>query len=81
MLWPKKNSYKESDNEKKFLRLENSPPPPKKKTFLMVRPLRKSYGIQPTPFRASKLVIWSEDRYNRWQKSSELNDSSYLLLL
>ena len=28
MLWPKKNSYKESDNEKKFLRLENSPPPP-----------------------------------------------------
>ena len=28
MLWPKKNSYKESDNEKKFLRLENSPSPP-----------------------------------------------------
>ena len=27
MLWPKKNSYKESDNEKKFLRLENSPSP------------------------------------------------------
>ena len=26
MLWPKKNSYKEFDNEKKFLRLENSPP-------------------------------------------------------
>ena len=23
MLWPKKNSYKEFDNEKKFLRLEN----------------------------------------------------------
>ena len=23
-----KNSYKEFDNEKKFLRLENSPPPP-----------------------------------------------------
>ena len=37
MLWPKKNSYKEFDNEKKFLRLENSPPPPI--TFLMVRPL------------------------------------------
>ena len=55
MLWPKKNSYKESDNEQKFLRLENSPPPPI--TFLMVRPLRKSYGIQPTPLRASKLVI------------------------
>ena len=27
MLRPKKNSYKEFDNEKKFLRLENSPPP------------------------------------------------------
>ena len=27
MLWPKKNSCKEFDNEKKFLRLENSPPP------------------------------------------------------
>ena len=36
MLWPKKNSYNEFDNEKKFLRLENSPPPI---TFLMVRPL------------------------------------------
>ena len=34
MLRPKQNSYKESDNEKKFL--ENSPPPPI--TFLMVRP-------------------------------------------
>ena len=30
-----KNSYKEFDNEKKFLRLENSPTPI---TFLMVRP-------------------------------------------
>ena len=29
MLWPKKNSYNEFDNEKKFLRLENSPPPKK----------------------------------------------------
>ena len=27
MLWPKKNSYKEFDNEKKFLRLKNPPPP------------------------------------------------------
>ena len=40
MLWAKKNSYKEFDNEKKFLRLENSPPPPI--TFLMVRPLSRS---------------------------------------
>ena len=28
MLWPKKNSYKELDNEKKFLRLEKFPSPP-----------------------------------------------------
>ena len=28
MLRPKKNSYKEFDNEKKFLRLKNSPPSP-----------------------------------------------------
>ena len=27
VLWPKENSYKEFDNEKKFLRLENYPPP------------------------------------------------------
>ena len=39
MLWPRKNSYKEFDNEKKFLRLENSLPPI---TFLMVRP----YGVR-----------------------------------
>ena len=32
-----KNSYKEFDNEKQFLRLENSLPPPPI-TFLMVRP-------------------------------------------
>ena len=38
MQGPKKNSYKEFDNEKKFLRLENSPPPPPQITFLMVRP-------------------------------------------
>ena len=37
MLWPKKNKYKEFDNEKKILRLENSPPPPPPITFLMVR--------------------------------------------
>ena len=44
MLWPKKDSYKEFDNEKKFLRVENSPhppPPPPLITFLMVRPLVK----------------------------------------
>ena len=33
MLRPKKNSYKEFDNEKKFLRLKNSPPPPPPHNF------------------------------------------------
>ena len=28
MLWPKKDSYEEFDNEKKFLRPESSPPLP-----------------------------------------------------
>ena len=37
ILWPKKNSYTEFNNEKKFLRLENSQTPPPI-TFLMVRP-------------------------------------------
>ena len=36
MLWRKKSSYKEFDNGKNFLRLENSPPLPPI-TFLMVR--------------------------------------------
>ena len=47
MLWPKKNSYKEFANEKKFLRLENSPPPPPI-TFLMVRPLGVLFSIVST---------------------------------
>ena len=45
MLWPKKNSYKEFYNEKKFLRLENSPSPPPPITFLMVRPLQDLYDL------------------------------------
>ena len=43
MQGPEKNSYKEFDNEKKFLRLENSPSPPI--TFLMVRPLALPFVI------------------------------------
>ena len=42
MLWPKKKASKEFDTEKKFLRLENSPPPPI--TFLKVRPLTEQVG-------------------------------------
>ena len=39
MLWPKKYSYKEFDNEIKFLQLEKFPSrPPPPITFLMVRP-------------------------------------------
>ena len=43
MLWPKINLYKEFDNEKKYLRLENSPSPTPRPpiTFLMVRPKRR----------------------------------------
>ena len=52
MLRPKKNSYKEFDNEKKFLRLKNSPPPPPI-TFLMVRPLEGSFSAH----RAEKKTI------------------------
>ena len=33
MLCAKKNSYKEFDNKKRFLRLENSPPPPPPNNF------------------------------------------------
>ena len=38
MLWPKKDSYQEFDNEKKILRLENSSSP-HPISFLMVHPL------------------------------------------
>ena len=37
MLRPKKNSYTEFNDEKKFLQLENSPTP-SQISFLMVRP-------------------------------------------
>ena len=33
MLRPKKHSYKEFDDDIKFLRLENSPPPPLPQNF------------------------------------------------
>ena len=40
MLWPKKNSYKEFDNEKKIPAAKKFPSPIPI-TFLMVRPLRQ----------------------------------------
>ena len=51
MLWPKKNSYKEFDDEKKFLRLENSPPPPH--NFSNGPSLRRFCATWPR-----SLVIW-----------------------
>ena len=42
MLWSKKNSCKEFDNEKKFLRLENSPLPPPPHNFSNGPSLRAS---------------------------------------
>ena len=42
MLWPKKISYKEFDNEKKIPAPPKFPPPPI--TFLMVRPLERKQG-------------------------------------
>ena len=45
MLWPKKNSYKEFDNEKEFLRLENSQHPPGK--FLLVESeMRENFPVE-----------------------------------
>ena len=57
MLWPKKNSYKEFDNEKKFLRLENSPPPPPPHNFSNGRSLTDSFS-----WRQEKLsdIVWTE---------------------
>ena len=54
MQGPEKNSYKEFDNEKKFLRLENSPPPPI--TFLMVRPLNCPTWL--IRFKSSLTIHW-----------------------
>ena len=42
MLWPKKNSCKEFDNEKKIPAARKFPSPPPI-TFLIVRPLPKSF--------------------------------------
>ena len=44
MLWPKKNSYKEFDNEKKFQRLENSPTHPPPNNFSNGPSLRRRDG-------------------------------------
>ena len=44
MLWPKRNSHKEVDNEKNSCGLKIPHPPPLPITFLMVRP-KKATGL------------------------------------
>ena len=86
MLWPKKNSYTEFDNEKKFLRVENFPPSPPI-TFLMVGPLaareenisawncrRRSLlhsCFQCSPFSSLVLEIWSFTIYFSGKRRSK----------
>ena len=77
MLWPKKNSIKEFDNKKKFLRLENSPPPI---TFLMIRPLSikrvvsvggwcpKAFGVEGVRLAISCVVM---EKFSNAQTSGE----------
>ena len=48
MLWPKKNSYKEFDNEKEFLRLENSQHPPPE-NFCLWNP------------KCGKIFLWNQE--------------------
>ena len=57
MLWPKKFSYKEFDNEKYFPLLENSPPPAPSITFLMVRPVSYSRISHKRPPKCKGLVV------------------------
>ena len=60
MQGPEKNSYKEFDNEKKLLQLENAPLPPPI-TFLMVRPLVQVTHVTETGNRAQKsLAPWGK---------------------
>ena len=44
MLWPKRNSYKEYDNEENSCGSKIPHPPPPPITFLMVRP-KKATGL------------------------------------
>ena len=44
MLWPKKNSYNEFDNEKHFLRLKNSTPPHNFSNGPSLKTFPQSYG-------------------------------------
>ena len=55
MLRPKKNSCKEFDNEKKFLKLENSPPSPHNfsngPSFLHVFDQRTNQNVTLLPYK------------------------------
>ena len=67
-----KNSYKEFDNEKKFLRLENSLPTI---TFLMVRPL-SSAKTTDSKCTVKKIRCYRE-RYGRGDERIELLDNNF----
>ena len=77
MLWPKKNSYKEFDNKKEFLRLENSqhPPPPGK--FLLVESagMRENFpvesGIQ--GFGIWNMALGIRNPTNDWNPGSKFH--------
>ena len=62
MLWPKKNSYKEFEDEQKFLRLDNSPPqtPPPPPPPPNLPPLRLQFlGFHPLLFTNSTWILES----------------------
>ena len=61
MLRPKKSSYKEFDNEKKFLRLEISPPPLPPITFFNGPSLIHFVIKLSTPLFSSKEIKFQSD--------------------
>ena len=82
MLWPKKHSYKEFDNEKKFLRLKNLPPPPPPHNFCNGPSLTRKFSVftvSPSKIKKNanhsmqKCRIWKmkEDKYPVYKKSSK----------
>ena len=74
MLRPKKNSYKEFDNEKKFLRLENPPTPPI--TFLMVLPLEKMLGLSFPRDKANCLWLWWSVRISEGVRKARFDSTT-----
>ena len=59
MLRPKKNSHKEFDNEKQFLRLENSPPSPPPLHNFSNGPSLSQANVQTRPFRFGNMCTYT----------------------